>query len=110
MGIAIGIEDPFFAGVSETSAQSAAITLIAIMGDDAQFRVTAGKFVKHCLGVIFAAVVDDNDLVIVCDLFEGEQRGEDHAGDCATIVISRKKGGNPARKFVCHGGYFTLTW
>jgi len=60
--------------VNDGSTDETAAVLDELARDDAHVRVVAGQFVKHCCRLVSAAIIDDDDFVIV-----GERR---HDGEC----------------------------
>src|SRR5574341_1122673 len=91
--VAVGVENPLLAGGGEAGAQRAAVAAIFGMVDDAHaIRVIGGQTAKDAGGVIRTAVVDDDHFVVVGDLFQYIHRHDDHAGDCAAVVIGGEEG------------------
>ena len=110
LGVAVGIENPFPGGGGETGAQGGAIPPVLRVMDHPEFWDAARELFQHCGGVIAAAVVHHDDLEIICHLAQGDQRGEDHAGNRAAVVVGGKEGRNAGEFFhlrwlgPCHGG------
>src|SRR5690606_15346238 len=99
--IPVGVEDPILRGAIETCTQRAAITPILLVMDNPNLiRVYTRQLIQDSRRVILTAVIDDDDLVLISQLAQGQQYGDDHTADGTGIVIRREKCGNT--KFISH--------
>src|SRR5205085_11154921 len=69
----------------------AAITEIGRVVDDSQVRIARFKLTENLRRMIFAAVVDHDDFVIVSQLAQRAVGQHDHAGNRAGVVIGREE-------------------
>ena len=98
LGVAVGVEHPLLARGGKTAAQGRAVAEVARVVDDAHVRrMNPGEFVEQGAGVIGAAVVDDDDLVVLRALTQGHQGGNDHRGDGAAVVVRGEKSGDAGK-------------
>ena len=92
--VAVGVEDPVFAGSGKAGAQHTTVATGSIVVDHAQLRKRAGHFLKDASRVVAAAIVDHNHFIIAGDLRKRLQSPQDHGWDRARVIVTGKESGN----------------
>src|SRR5690606_1948511 len=87
LGIAVGIKDELLARFAKTGAQRAAVAAVPLMMDDADLREAALEKSEDLLGLLLAAVIDEDHLIIVGDLFGRCDGLRGHGSDGAPVVV-----------------------
>ncbi len=72
LSVAIGIEDPILSGIGKPRPQRAAVPLIRGMMNHFQLRVSRGKLFEDRRGVVGAAIVGNNNFVIIRHLSQSQ--------------------------------------
>src|ERR1051326_7683133 len=92
LAIAIGVKDPLFRGRGKTAAQGCAITAIVRVSYGAQERpMLLFEMLEHLGGLIAAAIIDYDDLVVGHVLFQDRKRSAQQLRQRRGVVVSRKK-------------------
>src|SRR3954470_2091627 len=90
--VAVCVEDVVFLCRGEAGAKGAAIASILGVGDDAHVRrVVLAEFLKHVGGIVVAAVVDDDHLVVVDVLAQDFEGPGDEGGQGRRVVVGREE-------------------
>ena len=88
--IAVRVEDEILGRRREAGAQGVSVALVLRVVEDAQPRYQRRQLFQHGCGVIAAAVVGDDDFVVVGQPTQRSLRAQHHAGDRAGVVVRRK--------------------
>ena len=94
---AIGIEYQIFGRIIETGFQSAAVSAVLLMKNQIQVRVLRLEFRQQFPAVVGAAVVYDQDFVIISILARDGIRRRNETADRTGIVITREEYGQTGR-------------
>ena len=93
LAVTVGVEDPLFCRGTEAGLEGGAVALVDWMLDEADVGGLLGEFLRDLGGLIRAAVVNDDDFVIVADRFEDFEGGERERLDVVLFVVAGEKDG-----------------
>ena len=90
--VAVRVKDPFLGRLGKAAAQHAAVAARLRPVLIAKFaRVKLAQFIQDHPGVVTAAVVDDQDFIIIRDLAQDLDRAHDHDADGPGIIVTGKE-------------------
>ncbi len=93
LGIAVGVEDELLRRLLEARAQGTPVAAVGAVVHDLQPREVTRHLVEQLARVVGAAVVDDDDLVVIGELARGHVRNQGEAGDGPRVVVGGEEDG-----------------
>ncbi len=89
--VAVGVEDPFFTGSAEAALQGAAVAAIDGMMHHVNRGICIGDPIGNLGGTIGAAVVDDDNFIVVAEGRQDFQRLPDNPLNIVLFVVTGEK-------------------